>query len=190
MVELETVLTYISLISIPIGVVYHIMTLNNTRKNQKMTLETRQAQLHLHIYDSMISSEFIEKWVTVFMWRWETFEDFLNNYGPEHNPKNWSDFVALGNYLENIGLLVKRGLIDVEYVDDLISGDVIGYWERFGSVVLDIRREMEWPSYNEWVEYLYDEIKPVVEKQHPNIDLSKMITGERYSFQTKPKNNT
>jgi hypothetical protein len=43
MIDLQTVLTYLTLISVPVGVFYHIMTLRNTRKNQQLILETRRA---------------------------------------------------------------------------------------------------------------------------------------------------
>ena len=55
MIDLQTLLTYLTLISVPFGVFYHIMTLNNTRKNQQMQLETRQAQLFFNLYMEDIS---------------------------------------------------------------------------------------------------------------------------------------
>jgi hypothetical protein len=48
---LQTLLTYLTLISVPVGVFYHIMTLRNTRRNQELTLETRQAQMFMQIYN-------------------------------------------------------------------------------------------------------------------------------------------
>jgi len=178
MIELSTLRDLIAIFGVLAGFSYYVLTVRNNQRNQRLTLETRQAQLHLHIYDSMISSEFIEKWAYLFSWEWDSFEDFLKKYGPADNRTDWSQFVSIGNYLENIGLLVKRGLIDAEYVDDLISGDVIAYWERFHKLVYDIRREFHWPSYNEWVEYLYNEVKPLVQNQHPDLELDKMIFGK------------
>ena len=43
-VSLQTLLTYLTPISIPVGVIYHIMTLRNTRKNKQPQLKT-SAQL-------------------------------------------------------------------------------------------------------------------------------------------------
>ena len=60
MVDIQTLLTYLTLISVPIGIFYYIMTLNNTRKNQQMQLETRQAQLFMNIYNTYRSKEYIE----------------------------------------------------------------------------------------------------------------------------------
>lgn len=43
MVDLTLAFMALQTLSITIGVVYHIMTLQNTRRNQHLTLETRQA---------------------------------------------------------------------------------------------------------------------------------------------------
>jgi hypothetical protein len=46
MITLETlqrVLTFVTLISVPVGVFYIIMTLWNTRKNQELEIENRMA---------------------------------------------------------------------------------------------------------------------------------------------------
>ena len=63
MIDLQTVLTYLTLISVPVGVFYHIMTLRNTRRNQQLTLENRNAQLLMRIYDKYTETELMRhKW--------------------------------------------------------------------------------------------------------------------------------
>ena len=57
MIDLQTILTYLTLISIPIGVLYHIMTLRNTSKNQQLQLESRQIQLYMQLLDRFASEE-------------------------------------------------------------------------------------------------------------------------------------
>ena len=57
MSEVQTLLGYLTPISLTVGVVYYILTLRNTRRNQEMQLETRQAQLFMQIYDRRSSSE-------------------------------------------------------------------------------------------------------------------------------------
>jgi len=49
-VTLQTLLIYLTLISVSVGVFYHVMTLRNTRKKQQMQLDTRQAQMFTHLY--------------------------------------------------------------------------------------------------------------------------------------------
>jgi hypothetical protein len=64
---------------------------------------------------------------------------------------------------------VKRGFIDVAIVDDLMSGQVVSFWEKFRAIYVESRRRRNWPQLAEWVEYLYREVKGIMERQHPEI---------------------
>jgi hypothetical protein len=61
---------------------------------------------------------------------------------------------------------VKRRLIDPSFVDDLMSGGIVSFWEKFGPSFLEYRVRMNWPQRGEYVEYLYNQIKPIVVSQH------------------------
>lgn len=49
-VSLQTLLTYLTLISVPVGIFYYIMTLRNNSKNQRQTLDTRQTNILMNLY--------------------------------------------------------------------------------------------------------------------------------------------
>jgi hypothetical protein len=175
-VSLQTLLTYLTLISIPVGVFYHIMTLRNTRKNQELTLkaqeqtlETRQAQLFMNLYESFKNKEFLMDWWSILLWEWSDIDDFNQKYGILTNPDAFSSFSAVAGYLEGVGVLLSRNLLDPTFVDDLMSGPVRIFWEKFKPVVEDIRIRWGNPAAYEWVEYLYEQIIPIVEEQHPGL---------------------
>ena len=60
---------------------------------------------------------------------WEDFEEWMNKYGPE-NHEEYAKWYSVGSYLEGIGVLVKRNLIDIDLVDDLLEGVIIDYWNK------------------------------------------------------------
>lgn len=64
MVEItyQMVLSTLQTLSLGVGVIYYIMTLQNTRRNQQLTLETRQAQLLMQIYQELISEANLKTW--------------------------------------------------------------------------------------------------------------------------------
>ena len=64
---------------------------------------------------------------------------------------------------------MKRGFIDISLVDDLMSGQVVSFWDKVGPIYVEARRRRNWPQLEEWWEYLYHEVKVIVEKQHPEI---------------------
>ena len=86
-VSIQTLLTYLTLISVPVGVFYHIMTLRNTRKNQELQLETRQTQLFMEIYKTYASKQFQKDLEQMrYVWEFEGLDDFFYKYGVENNP--------------------------------------------------------------------------------------------------------
>ncbi len=73
------------------------------------------------------------------------------------------------SFYDGIGVLVKSGLVDVNLVSDIMSGSVTRLWERFRPAIYGIRERYRWPQYREYLELLYNEIKPIVERQHPEL---------------------
>ena len=76
MIDLQTILTYLSLISIPTGVIYYILTLRNNQRNQDFANETRKAQLYMQISDKMSTVESMKLSQELFDMEWTDFEDF------------------------------------------------------------------------------------------------------------------
>ena len=149
MSEVQTLLGYLTPISLTVGVFYYILTLRNTSRNQEMQLETRQAQLFQQMYNSFTSLEFKTVWNDVmYIWEWEDLSDFTAKYGSGTDEFPKMDLV--GTFFEGVGVMVKRGLIDVSLVDDLMSGHVVSAWERFSPLIHSWREMGNWPQLLEW----------------------------------------
>lgn len=163
-VTLQTLLTYLTLISVPVGVVYHILTLRNTKRNQELTLETRQAQLFMQVASQSISDpEFMKAWMRIRAGDWETYEE-LTEW--QKDPKNMDASLRVGGLLESLAVLVKEELINIRLVDHLMANIVIDYWRKYGPALTEILEtggmegEME-------VEYLYQTLKEYRENRSP-----------------------
>ena len=168
--DIQTILTYLTLISIPVGVFYHIMTLRNTRKNQELQLETRQAQLFMQIYNVFYSSEFQKNfWTFIDKWEFTDVDDFQERFNPNENTEVMVIINSLGGFFEGLGVMIHRKLIEASLVDDLLSGCIIQYWEKNLPLAEALRRDRGWPQYLEWSEYLYNVIKAIVDEQHPEL---------------------
>ena len=126
----------------------------------------------MNIYESFKNKEFLMDWWTILLWEWSDVDDFHQKYGVQTNPDAFSSFSAIGGYLEGVGVLVSRNLLDPTFVDDLMSGPVRIFWEKFKPVVEDIRIRWDNPASYEWIEYLYNQIKPIIEEQHPKLKTS------------------
>jgi len=167
MIELSVIRDLVAIFGVIAGFSYYVLSVSNNQRNQVLTLkaqqqlETRQAQLFMQIYDKSTQKEFMQDFIDVIAdWEWVNAEDFEKKYGKDVK------FQIVSDYFEGIGVLVKRKLIDPEMVDDLMSGWIISFWEKTGSLTLEQRRRYNYPQANEHVEFLYNEIKRVAQSQH------------------------
>jgi len=160
MVLLQTVSYLIAAISFAVTCVYYIINLQNTQKNMKMTLETRQAQLFMQLYSQYYNKDWLEALrKTTFDIKFEGLDEWEEKYGPTTNPEAYKSMDLLSHYFEGAGVLVKRGLIDSSLVSDLLSEEFIDYWEKFGFMFKEYRRRSNNPKLCENQEYLYDLLK-------------------------------
>lgn len=103
----------------------------------------------------------------LFDWEWNDYEDYSEKY--LSNVESRALRSSLGKYWEGIGVLVKRNLIDPTLVDDLMSSALLMYWEKYEPVAREYRRRIGYPQAAEYQEYLYNRIKAIAEKQHPEL---------------------
>jgi hypothetical protein len=70
----------------------------------------------------------------------------------------YSNLQILHNFFEGLGLLVKRGLIDITMVEDLFSQRILWHWENFKPAYLMARNMLNDPTQYDSIECLYKEM--------------------------------
>ncbi len=142
------------------------MILRNQQKTQKTALESRNAQFFVQLY----KNEFYHKGVQDIFGerRWDSFEEWWALEGPIENPEAFSEWFQGMSTLEIIGVFVKRGFMDVELIDDVMSGYILIIWDIYGPIIEELRDVYGYPQLQEHQEYLVNEIRKIVEKQHSN----------------------
>jgi hypothetical protein len=176
-VTLQTLLTYLTLISVPIGVFYHIMTLRNTRKNQEMQLETRQAQLFMQIYRDMSSPEHYIRFNELLNMEWEDWDDYFRKYGSTNNPEAYASRNSMLYRRSGVGLLVKDGLIDVDRVFDLMNWTILWQWKKWKDIIITIRGLYNNPSWMEGFEFIANEMVKESESRGYSAEVSESYFG-------------
>ena len=180
---LPIILQILQTVGILVGIVYYITIMRNaqktreltlhsqelTRTAQEQTLETRQAQLFIYMYDRWSDPEFMKHFYEIQKWEWADYDDFLERYGRSKNPELYTHFGTIGRFLEGVGVLVKRKLIDPSLVDDLMSGHILRFWKIFGELIKERQVRENYPQLFEHVEYLQSVIMSIVESQHPEL---------------------
>jgi len=164
MIELSVIRDLVAIFGVIAGFSYYVLTVRNTRKNQQLQLETRQAQLFMGLYQTFRSPEFVRNWDHV-LWRLEfkDWEDSVEKLHPINNPDERTIWFSVGLFFEGIGVLVKRGLIDISLVDDLLGGMIKPTWEKMGPIEVESRVRLNNPRGFDDFEYLYNEIERIAE---------------------------
>ena len=138
MTELQSISVVIGIltacVSVVIGVINSIMSSRRAEKNDEQMLETRQAQLFMQIYNRWNTKAMAEQYGRVrYSYDINSYEDWakLTGYdtGKVTDFNVYSDVQSMANFFEGIGVLVQRGLINIELVEDLLANRVIWFWE-------------------------------------------------------------
>ena len=158
MVDVQTVGVLVTAASVTVAAIYYIMTLRATQRNMKTTLETRQAQFLMSLYQRWSDPEYQDNFFfTMFKMSWSDFEDFTKKYPADSIENN--KFFTLSAFYKGIGLLVEQNLVEVETVAKLLGGDLMPFWEKFKPIILEFRVRLSQPGQFAYVEYLYDRVK-------------------------------
>ena len=150
--DIQTILTYLTLISIPIGVFYHILTLRNQSK-------ARQIQILRGL--NLIETDF-----TFLDNKYTDYDDYMLKYGPETNLENWRTVMFWFTKLEELGVYVKEGLIDIRMVYLLMGGTIKKSYEILQVLMNEYRKQHNWSRWLIEAEYLCKKIIEY-EKQNP-----------------------
>jgi hypothetical protein len=169
MPDLQTVGFLLTGASVSIAAIYYVLTLRSNQRNLRTNLETRQAQLFMQLYSQFHQKEFFGQLADIVTWKWKDYDDFMQKYGPKNNPDAWYSMGSVGAFFEGIGVLAYRGLIDVNLVAELMSRHIVMYWEKISPISLEIRKRMQLPV-DFRLEYLYNLIKPIVERQRSEME--------------------
>jgi hypothetical protein len=158
-VAFQTIFQFLQTVGILVGVYYYISTIRSNQRNQQMQLETRQAQLFMNLYQTFSSPEFIKNWDHV-NWRleFEDWEDAFNKIHPTKNPEERAIWFSVGAFFEGVGVLVRRNLIDISLVNDLLGNMIKMTWEKMGPIEKESRIRLKNPDAWNDFEYVYNEI--------------------------------
>jgi len=163
-VSLQTLLTYLTLVSVPVAVVYHIMTLRNTARNQRQTLDTRQTNILMNLHREWGTDEYQHASWTVIEMEYDDIRDFEERYGsPSELTEVTSNIFKVCWFYNGLGVLVHNGLADIEIVEELFGYIIVWMWEKLETYVQWEREFFDQPKSLEWFEYLYNQVKPAID---------------------------
>ncbi len=150
---LQIILIFVTLISVPVGVFYHVLTLRNQNR-------ARQIQI-IRSINPMVELGFLS-------WEYGDYDDFMSKYGPESNPEGWGNLMGWFRMLEEMGVYVKEGLLDIRLIYLLNGGNITKSWELLKVLLKEYRIRNNHPRWFIEAEYLCKKIIEYGEK-HPEL---------------------
>ena len=155
-VTLQTLLTYLTLISVPVGVFYYILSLRNQDR-------ARQVQTFLSIYSTISTPEHLDKINKLTEMEWDDYHDFEMKYGSDVNPENRTLRYSTWYLYDGIGFILKKGWIDRDVMFALLNtASVHWLWDRQAPLIKEIRRRYNLPNLAIHFEYLVEEHKKLL----------------------------
>ena len=165
-VTYQMVLSTVQTAGILVGIVYYVMNLNYTRKNQEQTLLTRKTTLFQQTIGSLMNSSYGIKNISV-----------LNQNNPqsveEHIeltkkcPEYGEAWLWIINTLEICGIYLKEGVLDIEMFAKFVPWWFRYFRDQYKPIVYDWRK-IHGPSYMVNMEYLIDSLYEYLE-EHPEV---------------------
>ena len=150
MIDLTNISIVIVTASVIIGVIIAIFELRDLA-------QTRHIELIIKLNPSLnvSGSELFEALPDIWNREFNDYNEYLKNYG---EPVADKAFHIIAGYLDGIGFLLNKRLIDVETVDYLLGGSH-KIWEKIEPVVEGMRKQYDMPELYKWFENLYEEMK-------------------------------
>ena len=138
-----------------VGVVVALLQLNDIKQTRETELETRQAALFTQMYNKFCEVEFSRNLSKIWQWEFKDYEEWRDKYGSEEDRVLAG---SVGRFFLGVGVLVDRGLVDVQLVNDLMGDAVILHWEKMRVVVYGNRERLGSPSHAIASERLYNKL--------------------------------
>ena len=156
MVEITAslVLQIVQTIALIVGIIYYLTIMRNQNKTRQIQIMKGANILGDYVW-RLYEAEFTD------------FDDFQEKYGIESNPEFRRDFLEYFNQMEELGVYLRDGLLDVRYLALLAGGTIMSMWEKYEVVNMTYREMYGGRWGTEW-EYLYGKVKEYF-SQHPEL---------------------
>ena len=151
MVDVQTLSITLAALSFVVAATYYAMNLMEVRRSRRITLTTTLMQPFMTVEGNRDFGDLLSM-------EWSDLDDFSSKYDSRVNPENWAKRVAVWKRCDSLGLLYRKGLLDLETIESGSLTLIADLWHKFKPVV-DMYRETDFHSsaFGNW-EYLAEKL--------------------------------
>ena len=158
-----------------IAAIFYVLNLRISQRNMRLTLETRRLSLIENIASHVTDEEGEKRMQELSNYEWTDYEDFNRKYGSENNVGASAKRYALWHDYNKIGMMLRKGLVDVEDLYMLGLWAVSLFWEKYKPIVEETRRRYAGKDYLKDMEYLAAEITKYQQLIDPSYSIPKKL---------------
>jgi len=160
MVSLEVIALVFTGLGLAASITYYANVLSNANKTQRMQLEKRELDQFMSLYQRLGTQENWERYIDVaYNIECKDFDDFLERYGPATNPEGYARICSLWYSYVVVGDLVLKGTFSLEQVFMLFADMPSRVWDKWESIIYELRDYIGSPYAYLSFEYLVSELK-------------------------------
>ena len=149
--DISAISAIVAATGVLVGVVLAVLELRNLVKQRKSDFLMR---LHL----AFTTKETVEACMKYLSSEYKDYDDFVAKYGsPFAEGQVQTAFVTMGMFMEGIGVLLHRKLVDLDLIIELFAVEM--FWLKMKPLAEGMRKQINDPRVYEWFEYLYNEMK-------------------------------
>jgi hypothetical protein len=116
--------------------------------------QQRQMELFMQLYNQILSEEFVWNYRIVMAYEADGYDGW-ENLPPDIADKR----THVHGLLAYLCVVVNKGYIDIEFVDDIITIRIIEFWEKFRPNILEWRIRHQDPTGGDDLEQAYLKLK-------------------------------
>ncbi len=160
LIDIQATYYLVAATGVLVAALYYIYNVRISLKTARTTLETRQTQLFMQLFAQYNNKDFMYDFAKVaYDVEYRNLEEWTRKYGSTGDREYWASWARVGRFFDGIGILVRRGLIDIDLVIDELRELILFSWDKMKPWVYEVRVEMKSP--NTWgnFEYLAEETR-------------------------------
>jgi len=158
-----------------IAAIFYVLNLRISQRNMRLTLETRRLSLIENIASHVTDEEGEKRMQELSNYEWTDYADFNRKYGSENNVGASAKRYALWHDYNKIGMMLRKGLVEVEDLYMLGLWAVSLFWEKYKPIVEETRRRYAGKDYLKDMEYLAAEITKYQQLIDPSYSIPKKL---------------
>jgi hypothetical protein len=140
-ITLSVVLQIIQTIALIVGIAYYLFIMRNSQRNQELArkaqehaAETRQAQLFMQMYNRF-REDITPYELSVFTTKLSGFDEYLEKSKSDEEFRKVVN--ALFGFYEGLGVIVKKGYMDIELVALMWAGTTRMFYENIVEPIIE-----------------------------------------------------